>query len=1235
SSFKHKGRLAPFRFVAALGVSLFAAAGALMAQPTVGPPLTVTGTLVDERGAPAAGVEVALRPYPSAYELDLDLLGYDALPAAVDRTRSGPDGGFLLRAPVPGPYRFEIRTGPPTASHDAVVPPVYANLAPLEAPRALQANELPDRHLVDARVLDADGRPIGGALVIARPTRTRSPRHEGRNANQQPERLYPRFQGAAARTDEEGNARFLMPTTNATVTVSASGFAVETATTEAGRAAFVLARDPGIRFRVRAPDGAPAPGVLLRTGGKAKAPLALTNEQGEAIVGSVAGTGAAYEVQRWDNAFARVSQPDATPAERIVDLRLEAPLRIPGRIVDRVSGAPVAGAALWVVGSPGENAQSGPTGEFLLNSRPREESIHLRVSASGYVSTGVSAGIPEYGVTDETTVTLRPAAPLYGFVTDAADQPIAGASISAQPRATESITSMIAIRPQRATSADDGSFRMAGIVYDNPYRLTIRAKGFASFAIDLPPYEPGATAGPVRIRLPEGRPARGRVVDTDGNPVAGAEVTLRWPEQKRPRFASRRDTDATEPVETDAQGAFVIATVKTGEYGLRVSHAEYVSPGDLPIEVPEGRGDVDLGDFTLVPGAEILGVVVDPDQEPVEGALVRFREYDPERNYERTATTDAEGSFTLAGLPHEQVDLTVEAEGYPLFPLRGARTATGETILIQLVPGASLSGRVLTVAGTAAVGARVHLEPDMQTRLQGRIFSSRDMTRRTDGDGRFVFGHLFPGTWSVEASTGTEAARTDPLELVSGSERTIELHLHAQDHLTVIVTSSSGRPVTEARIRLEPKDAAQSREYDITDGSGRARLEVRAGPATLTIEHPEHLDETREIVVAPGSTELAVQLQTGGEINGVVRSPSGTPVSATVEAHPEETAERDVSLRRYMNPPTTTATDNNGFFRLTGLEAGRYFLVGRAAGYAESGPVEPIDVDGRGVAGVELVLESGASLRGAVTGLRLADLAEVTVTATRQAQWQSATPDTEGSFTIQNLAPGTWQVVARRGDSFTSRSVERSVTITVAGAEEFIELPFDRGLRLTGQVLISGAPLVGGQVLADRQGHEDPRFAELDQQGRFEMSGLAAGSYRLRVSTRFDGAEYRMIELQTDLEGLRIDLQPEAILSGIVLDATTGLPLRDASLEAGDAASIAALASGDDGRRVYFSGVIAGRAFSTNGRFEIRLGPRAEQLWVTHDGYQGALVPLNIGPGQRQEGLVIQLQPAASEPEDR
>ena len=97
-----------------LALALISAA-ALWAQPA-DPPLIVTGTLLAERKTPAADVEVTLRPYPSAYAIDLDLLGgADALPKPADRALTRPDRAFSLSAPAIGPYRPEIRPSPPAA----------------------------------------------------------------------------------------------------------------------------------------------------------------------------------------------------------------------------------------------------------------------------------------------------------------------------------------------------------------------------------------------------------------------------------------------------------------------------------------------------------------------------------------------------------------------------------------------------------------------------------------------------------------------------------------------------------------------------------------------------------------------------------------------------------------------------------------------------------------------------------------------------------------------------------------------------------------------------------------------------------------------------------------------------------------------------------------------------------------------------------------------------------------
>ncbi len=359
------------------------AAGALQAQPAVDQSTTISGTVVHERGAPLADVEVVLRPYPGDYEVGLQLLGVpDAMPEVVDRTRSGAD--YSVSTSLPGPYRLELQH---SASADQPVPAqpvVIGNLVPLQGAGLAETIEVPNRHLVTVRVLGGDGGPVEGALVIAHPALWMSPRYlssmtqmlrdarAGNYSRPQEQRVFPTYHPAASRTDSEGIARFLMPTEEANVLVSAPGFKQSEAGTASGRAAFRLERGPGIRFRVRGSNGAPAAGVLIRTSeppppadaptaltslstpgalGIPGTPLAVTDRNGEAVVSGVAASQTTWELLGADRAFAEVSVPAPEPgavsaSEQIVDVRLEAPRRIPGRVVDTASGLPLDGAAI-------------------------------------------------------------------------------------------------------------------------------------------------------------------------------------------------------------------------------------------------------------------------------------------------------------------------------------------------------------------------------------------------------------------------------------------------------------------------------------------------------------------------------------------------------------------------------------------------------------------------------------------------------------------------------------------------------------------------------------------------------------------------------------------------------------------------------------------------------------------------------------------------------------------------
>ncbi len=1242
------------------------AAGPLRAQPAAQWPSTVTGTLVDDRGASAADIEVVLRPHPSAFEADLYVLGHpDALPEAVDRARSDEDGVFSLSAPAAGPYRLEFgRSAAPDEPGNAM-PLVQGVIVPLKGARIVETVDVPDRHLVAIRVLDTDDRPIADALVVANPADLMSPRTAaafGRmvlnrtSENYSPpaeQHVFPTYHPSASRTDAEGIARLAMPTADCTVVVSATGFVLGKGETRAGRAALRLEPDPGVRLRVRGPTGAPVPGAVIRTasardrignaGGSAArrtfaatpvalggfdTPLVITDENGEAVIGRTSGVEAGLEVEAADGAFAHVSLPAAQPADsperqRIIDVRLEDPLRIPGRIVDVASGLPIHGAAIWAQLFPDHNAFSDSTGAFDLNIRPAPRTTRLQATAAGFLPERIDVRAADLLNREEVRIGLTPSAPLRGLVTDDAGQPVAGARIRAEPRGADAPSpSPLASGP--ATSGPDGAFHVEEALYGYAYRLTAQATGYASSVLDVPPVEPGMAVDPVHLVLTRGRRVVGSVVDTDGSPVAQAEVSLLWPLDPS-EFRSLWDRPATAAT-TNAQGAFVLPGTAPGEYEVDVGHSRYAQRPTTRVAVPAGESDFDIGDLTLVAGATIHGIVTGPDGRPLAGATIRsMSQHGTGEAPTRTATSDVDGRFRIEGLSSGLVDLGVRASGYPVLTRAGVRPNNDEPVLFELKPGASLSGRVLDSGGNGAAGIPVSLsiEHDLFGGVDWQLwdYEDTDPQRTTNAEGRFRFEGLMAGTWSAGASKGTESAKLDRIELVPGAEREVELLLRTRDRLTVIVTTDAGEPVAQAYIRVQSPGEVLPGGSGRTDGSGQAEMDIDPGPATVEVSHRKLRDASREVQLEPGDNELRFELQPGLEIGGTVRSYDGAPLAlATVEADTEYS--RDVEAHR-----ANTVSDQNGDFRITGLESRRYILTARASGHADGGPDEPIEIGDTAIEGIEIVLEPETAITGVVTGLSPSDLAQVEISAWKGPRYRDATADSEGNFSVPGIGPGTWEVTAIKGE--WERTVERTVTIERGAAEVFVELPFERGLRLSGQVVEGGAPLGGARLIV---GDHETRA---DQEGRFAMEGLDPGPQEVVVTRPdYSGTQYQAIDLQTDLEGVLIEYTPAAAtVTGVVVDAGTGQPLDFAYLMAGDAATIAVLAAdGDrDGPLVGVSSALSLDA----GRFTLELRPNADHVWVTRDGYEDAQIPLSIAPGKHVEGLVIRMQPAADESSNR
>jgi len=812
-------------------------------------------------------------------------------------------------------------------------------------------------------------------------------------------------------------------------------------------------------------------------------------------------------------------------------------------------------------------------------------------------------------------------APIRGLVTDASGAPIEGARIRAQPGGGL-VSPFNSLRLGSTTSASDGSFRIEEVVYDHTYRLTAKATGYATAFFDLPPLEPGAKIDPVHLVLGRGRQVHGAAVDTDGNPVAEAKVSLLWPLDQSD-FRSSFEAPAVATT-TNAQGAFVFSAVAPGAYELRLRHPEYVDRPPSEIDVPAGDTDLDLGVLTFVSGGTVHGVVIGADGDAVAGAWIRGQARHRYGGTPRTATADADGRFRLDGLSTDLVDLGVRGAGYPLLVQPGVRVDSEDPVLIELLHGGVVTGRVVDAGGNSAAGVPVRLRLRFDRRSSGSavLWGPRDMFPRrvTDAEGRFRFDEVPSGTWSAEARKGAEAAKVEAFELTAGAEREIELVLGTPDRLTVIVTKSLGEPVAGATVLVRSEGETRPSGYGRTGGNGEAQVDISPGPAVVNVEHERLRDERRQVELSMGANELRIELHAAAEIAGTVSSHDGAPLAlATIEA----VTEYSRNNRRHQR---NTVSDQDGAFRVTGVEPGSYIVTARSPGHADGGPESPVRVDGDSIEGIEIVLQPEARIVGVVSGLTPSDLTQVEIRAWKDSRSREATPDTEGNFVLKGIGPGTWRVTLTKGVPGSERRVSREVAVDRGSSEVFVELRFEPGFRLSGQVFDTGEPLSGARLgVAGQSTHTD-------HEGRFVLDGLKPGRLQLRISRpNLGGSQYRSIDLQADLERLRIELDPAtATLSGVVVNAQTGQPLSLAHLTAADAATIAALAESGGGpfspdARSSFSG--------NDGTFRLELGPTSELVYVSSQGYESTQIRLNVAPGEHREGLVIELQPSPEAPD--
>ncbi len=714
--------LVPGRLRAVLTAPVVTGTEVVLPTVALGLASRLLGEVLDRRGQPVAGVEVAALPMPSLGEPE------------PWRVESGADGRFTLDTVPEGPIRLRAtRPGYALTITDAYAPEAGVVIV-LDELMALQGAVIGDPTLVSRARVRLEGSSLWPPLV------------------------QPVAQGGSFEFPELVDGVYGLVATVEALAPGAQEYAsipLENLGpgSEVGLALALAYRIP---VRVISPDGSPVAGARVTVGYASVGMLQQVGEtgpEGQVAIGpTVPGP---YVVRADADGFlpSETLSVDlgATPLPTQT-LTLVRPGRISGTVVDEdgravvdasivvdsenlysfnegstragtftalvrggslgvtrgaVPPIPLIAAMEGTSAASGLMASSDEAGRFslelLMPGTYRLRAVHGRFAASPVAVLQLGPGSTREGV----VLVLGRGVHLTGRLLDGNRQPLAGIRVELGD-GTEVLTDNFGVF--------DAGYRRGR------ERLVLRGPGLIPQVVEV---ELGRKDVELeRILMPAEGEVEGRVGDSNHQPIAGVRVTL----------TPRDGLSATTVAWTDERGLFTLTDLAPGGAELELEHPDY-APAVRELRVPERAGKAAL-ELELVAGWSLaLSVRARGTGAPIAGARIEIDE--------RLWATDESGTVTVTRLAGDAARVMVRAGGWVGQGETVARPASGEASLrFELDEAAGMEGEVADERGEPVGGARVQILSREGATLAETM---------TTADGRWSVPDLPEGDVVVEA----------------------------------------------------------------------------------------------------------------------------------------------------------------------------------------------------------------------------------------------------------------------------------------------------------------------------------------------------------------------------------------------------------------------------------------------------------------------------------------------------
>ncbi|MBZ5637619.1 MAG: carboxypeptidase regulatory-like domain-containing protein [Acidobacteriia bacterium] len=855
----------------------------------------------------------------------------------------------------------------------------------------------------------------------------------------------------------------------------------------------------------------------------------LTSVDGGFRFDDASASGNTLAVERVGLQAGRVTQVKAGTLARPIVLGRGVSVSGIVRKADRVS--PAAGALVRVEARVATRwVETESDGRFTLTDAPTGAvTVIADDGETGYVEQG---GVKLPLVDGKPlALVLEPPATLLGRTVDAK---------SGRPVPRTRIEVRSAGRKRVARSGPDGAYALRALP---PRSWSLRADEprYVVWTRRSVPLAVGETKK-VDVPLVLGATLSGRVIDSDGKPVADARGSLiptgnvppartlrRWLRAEPPAFRSRTD------------GTFKANRLAPGESQiLEVSHPDFerARVGGLTLLPGAAKSGVSV---VLTRGAVVTGTVKDGDDRPVPGADVEIYQAPSfagvgaragvraigslaaSGNAERKGdTTGPEGRFTIRGVAPGEYQVTVKRVTYATEVVTVKVPAGGspKAVDVTLHPGATISGRVVRRSGEGAEGFVVSADARGSRAFGAAFRSPTDPPTAPDGGftieglkaGQTYDLRLFGPAGPAEGKRGVTAPSYDVRIAVAGAGRITGTALEA----------ASGTPLTDFTVSYEPdrgggfRAAARGGALGVGgpgqpvaahgDDGAFTLEDVPAGTWSVVVTapgcQPAHVGG---VVVEEGSTRehVEVRVARGAALKGRVldaETGAATPNAAVSLAPTGQRPAMGAVMQDVADGGV--GTDAEGRFEFDGIGAGEQMLHATHPDYADA--VQSVDVKEDG-ASVEIRMSQGGVLAGVValdTG-QPAPGADVSLSPAGGAGFglgalmggPSSITDGAGSFRFAHLSAGRYTLTASLG---SRASAPLDVVLEAGRSQESLALQLQSGVTIEGT--LTGLPdgLLGSTTVTASASGAYFQSTRPAADGHFEIDNVPAGLVTLR-----------------------------------------------------------------------------------------------------------------------------------------